>query len=305
MGTRARVRPQVQSYAPYLEPGNYTTLAHDPADGSNGVYLGNLGHSSFASQYSSQPYDVPPTVLNWDQPLEAGPRGSPVTSRHDMSGIATYATCSGWASKFSVGDDSLTHSSVSASRFGTTGGGSHVSHELKRNEVVGAPCIVCHCVGRGCWKALTAPTVDMHSVSQERTQGRLCVPPLEAFKLERVEVYLVSVITPFLVADYYPLFPPTIFIITVCFVVTAPGHQMNFGPTTRFYLTYRTIPSFHRFSPYSYILPDNAIPNLSSPVEVLSVRAVPARDMSRTSLPVPHGEQLLHFDLCRIYNITF
>ena len=151
MGKRTLVRPQVQSYAPYLEPGNYTTPAHDPANGYNGVYLGNLGHSSFPSQYSSQPNNVPPTILgSWVQPLEAGPRGSPVTSRHDMSGTATYATGSGWTSEVSVGDDSLTqwnpsHSvqdpllpvtSVSALSFGTTGGGSRVRHELKRNEVV-------------------------------------------------------------------------------------------------------------------------------------------------------------------------
>ena len=67
-----------------------------------------------------------------------------------MLGTATYATDSGRASEFSVGDDSLTQwnpahwvldpllavTSVSASSFGTTGGSSRVSHELKRNEVV-------------------------------------------------------------------------------------------------------------------------------------------------------------------------
>ena len=73
-------------------------------------------------------------------------------------------------------------------------------------------CIVCHWVRRGCWrecwKALATPTVGMHSVSQERTQGRPRVPPLGAFKLERVEVYLVSVIIRFLVAYSLPLFHP-------------------------------------------------------------------------------------------------
>ena len=73
-------------------------------------------------------------------------------------------------------------------------------------------CIVCQCVRRGCWrgcwKALATATVGMHSVSQEGTQGRPCVPPLGAFKLERVEVYLVSVIIHFLVAYSLPLFDP-------------------------------------------------------------------------------------------------
>ena len=148
--------PQVQSYAPYVEPGNYTTPVHDPANGSNGVYPGNLGHSSLTSHYSRQPNDVSPTVLNsWVQPLEAGARGSSLAFEHDKSGTATYVTGSGWGSEFSVGDDSLTQwntshwlldpflpatsvpsDSVSASSFGTTDGSSRVSHELKRNEVV-------------------------------------------------------------------------------------------------------------------------------------------------------------------------
>ena len=151
----------MQSYAPHLEPGNYTTPAHDPANGPDAIYSSNLGYGSFASQYSKQPNDVPSTVLNsWVQPpksgyeVEAGPGGSLVASEHGKSATAPYATGSGWASEFSAGDDSLTQwnlphwlldpllpvmpvsASVSASSFGTTDGSSHVSHELKRNEVV-------------------------------------------------------------------------------------------------------------------------------------------------------------------------
>ena len=44
---------------------------------------------------------------------------------------------------------------VSTSRFGTTDGNAHVSHEFERNEAgthrLLQTCIVCHCVGRGCW----------------------------------------------------------------------------------------------------------------------------------------------------------
>ena len=100
----------------------------------------------------------------------------------------------GWASKFSVGDNSLAQTVESfmlgagsslacyifaasvefASIFGITDGSSRVSHELGRERGRRAGthrflpvCIVCHGIRRECRKTLAAPTVDVHSVPPE------------------------------------------------------------------------------------------------------------------------------------------
>ena len=93
-----RALPQMQSYAPYHEPSNYTTPAHDPDNGPNAVYSSNLGYSGFASQYSKQPNNVLFTVLNsWVQPpkseyeVKAVPGGSLVASEHGKLATAPYA----------------------------------------------------------------------------------------------------------------------------------------------------------------------------------------------------------------------